>query len=124
MPQAQRHQPVTGIGYQRHSGIADQRDLRALLHGHDQFRRARQLIVFMIADQRLMNVVVGEQLLRVARVFAGDLICFFENAQGAQGDVLEVTNRRPHKVQTSRRNLLVIRSILAGHGDQSSMRFR
>ncbi len=80
--QAKRNEAVAGIGNERHSRVADQRDFRALLHGDNQFRGARHLIVFMVADERLVNVVVSEQLLRVARVFAGDLINFFEDAKG------------------------------------------
>src|SRR5205807_1670200 len=73
-------------------------------------------------DQRLANAVVREQLLRVARVFARDLIGFFEDAQSAQRDVLQVADRRPHKVQTARGSLWLSGRIVGGHGDQSSMR--
>src|SRR5256886_11045391 len=79
-------------------------------------------VVLVVADQRLANAVVREQLLRVARVFARDLIGFFEDAQSAQRDVLQVADRRPHKVQTARGSLWLSGRIVGGHGDQSSMR--
>src|SRR5439155_218866 len=82
----------------------------------------RQFVVLVVADQRLANAVVREQLLRVARVFARDLIGFFEDAQSAQRDVLQVADRRPHKVQTARGSLWLSGRIVGGHGDQSSMR--
>ena len=113
---------MSRVGYQRHSRVTHQRDFRALLHGHHQFRRARQFVVLVVADQRLANAVVREQLLRVARVFARDLIGFFEDAQSAQRDVLQVADRRPHKVQTARGSLWLSGRIVGGHGDQSSMR--
>jgi len=48
--------------------------------------------VFVIADQRFANVVVAEEFLRVAGVFARDLIDFLQDTQGAEGDVLEVAD--------------------------------
>src|SRR2546430_1111491 len=122
VPQAKRYQTVPRIGNQRHACVAYQRDFRALLHGHDQFWRPRHFIVFMVADQRLANVVVREQFLGVPRVFTRDLIRFLERAQRAERNVLEVANGRPHKVQTARGAWVVCRWIPGGHGDQSSMR--
>jgi len=46
----------------------------------------------VVADERLANLVMVEEFLRVARVFAGDLVDFFEDAQGAEGDVLKIAN--------------------------------
>jgi len=63
MPQAERNEAVAGVGHERHPRVAHQRDSRALLQRHDQFRRAGQLIVFMVADERLVNVVVIQELL-------------------------------------------------------------
>ena len=57
--------------------------------------------MFVVAHQRLVNVVVSEKLLRMARVFARDLIHFFEDAQRAQRDVLEVADRRADEIQAA-----------------------
>ena len=78
--QTQRHKPIPRITDERDAGVADQRNLRALLHRDDKFGRSRQLVVFMITDERLSNVVVAEKLLRVPRVFAGNLVDFFQDA--------------------------------------------
>jgi len=101
VPQAKRNKAVAGIGNERHARVAHESDFRALLQRHDELRRARQLIVFVVADQRLVNVVVREQLLRVARVFAGDLIDFFQDAQGAKRDVLQIADGRPDEVKAA-----------------------
>src|SRR2546429_1061237 len=113
--QAQRYQLVPRIGDQRHSCIAHQRNFCALLHGCSQFRGALYFVVLVVADQRLMNVVVREQLLCATRILAGDLIHFLEDTQRAQRDVFKVANRRTDKVQTACGILPLCRWILGGH---------
>ncbi len=93
MAQAQSHQTIAGVADQRNAGITDQRNLRALLHGQHQLGSASQLIVFVIADQRFLDAVMVQQLLRVAGIFAGDLIDFLQNTQRAQGDVFQIADR-------------------------------
>jgi len=92
---------VAGIGHQRHPRVAHQRDFRALLDRDDQFRGARQFIVFVVADQRLVNVVVREKLLRMSRVLAGDLVDFLQDAQGAQRDVFEIADGRANEIKAA-----------------------
>ncbi len=94
MPEAKRNEPVARVGNERHSRVAHQCDLRALLHRQDQLRRASQFIVFVVADQRLMDIVMSEKLLSVPRVFACDFVGFLEDAQGTEGDVLEIADGR------------------------------
>ncbi len=48
--------------------------------------------MLVVADERLANFVVVEEFLRVARVFASDLVDLFEDAQGAESDVFEIAN--------------------------------
>src|SRR6266487_633003 len=111
------------IGDQRHTGVAHERDFRALLQGHDQLRGARQLVVLVIADERLVDVVVSKQFLRVPGILAGDLIGFLEDAQRAKRDVLEIADGRPDQIEAaagccrgSRRG------ILHAHAEESSTR--
>src|SRR6266436_4217761 len=111
------------IGDERHTGVAHERDFGALLQGHDQFRRARQLVVFVIADQRLVDVVVSEQFLRVPRILAGDLIGFLEDAQRAKRDVLEIADGRPDQIEAAARGCRGSRRrILSAHAEESSTR--
>jgi len=54
--------------------------------------------VLVITDQGFVDVVVSEEFLGVARVFAGDLIYFFQDADGAQCDVFEISDRRSYQI--------------------------
>ena len=99
MPQAERDETVAGVGDQGHARIADQRNLRALLQRDDEFRRACQFVVFVVAHQRFVNVVMGEELLRMAGVFTGDLVGLFQDAQRAQRNVLEIADRRSDQIE-------------------------
>ena len=125
--QAKRNEAMARIRNQRHARVAHESDFRASFQRHDEFRRARQLIVLVVADQRLVNVVVSQQLLCVARVFAGYLIDFFQDAQGAKRDVLQIADGRSDKVEASdSRGICGVHRFgggLCGHGDESSTRF-
>ncbi len=101
MPQAERDETVAGVGHERHPRVANQRNLRALLQSDDQLRRAGQLIVFVVADQRLVNVVVRKELQSMARVFAGDLIDLLQDAQRPKRDVFEISDRRADKIEAA-----------------------
>jgi hypothetical protein len=98
MAQAKCDEAMARIGNQRHAGVTDERDFRALLERYEQLGSARHFIVFVVADERLTNFVVTEQLLCVACVFAGDLIDFFQDAQGAEGNVLQIAYGRANEV--------------------------
>jgi hypothetical protein len=96
---------VARIRNERHACVADERDFRALFKGDEQFGRAGHLVVLVVADEWLTNFVVIEELLRVARVFAGDLVDFFEDAQGAERHVFEIADGRPDEVQAAQCHL-------------------
>ena len=74
MTHAKRDEPMSRIGNQRHARVADESDLCALFERDEQLRRARQLVMLVVADEGLADLVVVQQLLRVARVFARDLV--------------------------------------------------
>ena len=99
MADGQRDQPVSRVGDAGHAGIGDQRDLRAAFEVHDQLGGPGHLVVLVIADGARLDAVVAEQLLGLARVLAGDQVDFFEHAQGAQGDVLEIADGRGDEVE-------------------------
>src|SRR6266852_3304957 len=118
---------MSRIGDQRHSRVAYQRDFRALLQRHYQFRRAGQLIVFVVADERPMNVVVREELQGMPRVLAGDLIDFLQDAQRPQRDVLQIADRRADKIEApagcrTHHVYRFGRSSLCAHAHESSTR--
>lgn len=99
--QAERDQAMSWIGDERHSGVADERYFCALFEGDEQLWGAREFVVFMVADEGFADFVMVEEFLRVARVFAGNLIDFFKDAQRAEGEILEIANRGAHKVQAA-----------------------
>ena len=55
----------------------------------------------VIADQFLVNAVVLQQFLGLPRVFAGDQVGFLQNADRAQRNVFQVSDRRGHQVQAT-----------------------
>ena len=69
-----------------------------------------EFVVLVVADERFANFVVVEKLLGVARVFAGDLVDFLEDAQGPQGDVFEIADGRANEVQAAQGAFVVGRS--------------
>src|ERR1700739_3732151 len=73
----------------------------------------------MITDERLPNVVVAEKLLRVPRVFAGNLVDFFQDAERAQSNVLKVADGRGNEVKTglTAARLLHPTSLACGFAD-------
>src|SRR5690349_23525844 len=56
--------------------------------------------MFVVADSRLLDPEVVEQLLCLAGVFAGDDIGLFQHTQSAKGDVLEIADRSGNKVES------------------------
>ena len=123
MAQALSHQPVSGIGHDGSTRVADQRHLRAFLELNHQFRRARQFIVGVIADQLLVNRVVLQQLLRLPRILARDQVRFLQHAQRPQRNILEVADRRRHQIEASRRRIVLhVRHRCFPHRSEFNMR--
>ncbi len=58
----------------------------------DQFGGAGVLVVLVAAYGGGCDLEVVEQLLRLARVFAGDAVGALEDVEGAQGDVAQVAD--------------------------------
>jgi len=121
MAEAKSDEAMAGIGNQRHAGVADESDFRALFERDEQFGGARQLVVFVVADERLANFVVSEELLRVACVFAGDLVDLFEDAQGAERDVFQIADGRANEIQAAQ-SFFVIGGRSSAHAFESSTR--
>ena len=101
MAGAESDESIAGITDERHAGVTDEGDFGALLHGDDEFRGAGHFVVLVIGDERFADFVVGEEFLRVTRVFAGDLVGFFENAEGAKSDVFEIADGRADEVEAA-----------------------
>jgi hypothetical protein len=103
MAQAERDETMAWIRNQRHPGVADEGNFCPLFKRDEEFGRAGQLVMLVVANERLANFVVVKQFLCVACVFAGDLVDFLQYAQGAQRDVFEIANGGADKVQAAQR---------------------
>jgi len=64
-------------------------------------RGALLFVVLVIADRLRRNRVMLQQLVRVARVFAGDEVHVFQNLKRTVRDVCKVADRRRNKIKSS-----------------------
>jgi hypothetical protein len=87
MTGAEGDEAIARVADERHPCIANKGDFGALLHGDDELRSAGHFVVFVITDEGLRDLVVQEKFLRVAGVFAGDLVGLFEDTECAEGNV-------------------------------------
>jgi hypothetical protein len=90
------------IGKDRHPRIAHQRHARATFERFDEFGAAGDFVVLVQACQPFANFKMAEKLQRLARVFAGYHVRFFQEAQGAQRDVLKIADGCGDDVYRSR----------------------
>jgi hypothetical protein len=105
VPSTEGDEAITGIADERHTGVRDKRDFGALLHGEDEFGGAGHFVMLMIRDEGFLNLVMREKLLGVTGVFASDLVGFFENAKGAEGNVLKIADGCADEVEAAARIL-------------------
>src|SRR5258708_29203682 len=81
----------------------------------------------MVADQRLVNVVVSKQVHRMTRVLACDLVVRLQDAQRRKRDVLEIAEGRADKIKAAARCRIrgicrLGRGSLRSHVHESSTR--
>ena len=62
MADAERNESMAGIGDKGHAGVADESDFGALFERENEFGSAREFVVLVVADERLVNLEVGEKL--------------------------------------------------------------
>jgi putative FmdB family regulatory protein len=117
VPQAKRDEAMARVGNERHAGVTHEGDFRALFERDEQLRRTCEFIVLVVADKGLANFVVVEKLLRVARVFAGDLVDFLQDAQSPQRYVFQVADGSADQIQAT--SGLV--SIVCSHSHPQSL---
>src|SRR6267378_6445925 len=78
--------------------------------------------MFVVADERLANIVVGKKLLGVAGVLAGDLVHFLEDTKGAKSDVFEIADGRADEIEAAGGAGSIFRRSLHVHANESSTR--
>jgi len=92
---------VAGVRNQRHTRIADERDVGTLFHGEDKFGSASEFVVLVIAHEWLVNIEVIQEFEGVAGVFASNLIDFFEDAKRTEGNIFQVADGSGNEEETA-----------------------
>src|SRR5581483_5954977 len=95
-------QAKTWIGYSRHPRVTDHSDALSLFQIAYKFLSAFEFVVLVIAGGASSDSEMIQQLLRLACIFAGDEVGFFQNMQRAQSDVFEIPNGSRNKVKARR----------------------
>ena len=98
---------ATGIGDAGRARVADDGDARVRPERGGQLDGAAHLVVLVVADGRRADVEVVEQLLRLARVLTGDAVDRAQDAEGAQGDVLQIADGRSDEVEARSEGLAI-----------------
>ncbi len=101
MTGAECDEAIARIADERRTCIADEGNFGALLHSDDELGSAGHFVVLVIADEGLRDFVMRKKLLRVAGVFAGDLVRLLEDAEGAEGNVFEIADGCADKVEAA-----------------------
>ena len=99
---------ASGIGDAGRARVADDGDARARPERCGEFNGAGGLVVLVVADGGRADTEVVEQLLRLARVLAGDAVDRAQDAQGAQGDVLQIADGRGDEVEARSEGLAIL----------------
>ena len=86
------HQAVARVGDQRRTRIGHQRHHRARAQARRQLLAAPGLVVVVVADGRLGDTIVVQQLAGLPGVLAGDEVGLLERAHRAIGDVFQVSD--------------------------------
>ena len=105
MANGESDQAMAGIGDEGHASITDQCNGGTFFHGEHEFGSAGEFVMLVVADERLMDLEMIQEFEGVAGVFAGDLLNFFENAQGAEGDVFEVADGSGDQIEAAARRV-------------------
>jgi hypothetical protein len=98
-------QTMPGITHAWQPGIRDDRDLSPGGQLLDQFRCPSRFVVLMIADERLADLEVREEMTTVAGVFAGNEIDVSQNLDRPQGHVAEIPDGCGDEIEHGKRLL-------------------
>ena len=93
------HETRAGVGKAGRAGVGDEGDLFTSGEPLYQLRRAHRFVVLVITDERLVDLVSLQQNPGMARIFGRDKIDVFQDFEGAQGDVAQISNRRRYHVK-------------------------
>ena len=90
---------MAGIRDNRCSCVAYQDNLRALLQSLEQLVSSGGFVVLVIAECRLANIVMIQELYRVPRVFACDQVCLAQKAECSRRDIFQISYRSSYQIE-------------------------
>jgi branched-chain amino acid transport system substrate-binding protein len=93
------HKFVTGIGNERCSRVADERQAITVFESLEKLRSDPGSIVIVVGKQRTRNAVNGEKLGGVARILRQNRLAASQHDEGSQADVLRIANRRCSNIE-------------------------
>ena len=96
------HHPFPRITDSGTAGIGDQGHLLAPAETVEDLGRPTGFVETKVADHRLAESEMGQQLAGVSRVLGDDDVALLQHTQGAQGDVLQVPDRGGDQIQGPR----------------------
>ncbi len=118
--------PGAGVGDAWGAGVGDERDGGACTEAVGDLGGASGLVEPEVGDHGLPDVEVLQELAGVAGILGGDEVALAEDAEGAQGDILEVPDGGGDEVQRAGgkrwRSGSFHRGKVAGAGEESEFR--
>src|SRR5579872_4995029 len=91
-----------GIADPRSAGISDNCNFLAGAQPIENLSAAAGFVELEIAQHRFGNSKMMKQVASVARIFGGNHVTFFKNAQCPQCDVLQITDGSSNEVERAR----------------------
>jgi hypothetical protein len=85
---------VAGVADPRQAGVGDESDVSPGGEVFDEFGGAARFVVFVVADERLRDREMAQEISGMARVFAGDDVGALQHLQRAERDVAESPDGR------------------------------
>ncbi|MDB6153544.1 MAG: hypothetical protein JWL90_1997 [Chthoniobacteraceae bacterium] len=96
---ARPQEPMPRIGNARHARIGDDGDLFSQLEAGKQFLGPARFVMSMIAQKRLFDLKMTQQIAGVPGIFRRDDVDKFEGLKRPQRDVPEIADRRGNEVK-------------------------
>jgi len=111
----ERNESKSGVRDAGHPSVGNERDTGSAFEIDNEFGSARHLVVLVVAHRFRFDGVVVQQLLTLTCVFTGNDVGFFEDAERAESDVLEIADRGADEVEAGRESGGFFRDRRAGH---------
>src|SRR5574341_1195116 len=112
---------IPGVRNARRARIGHEGDAFSVKQPRDEHGSFFFLVVIVVACERRMDVIPGEELLSMARILGRDTVRFLQNAHRPEGDVLQVADGGGDDVESSGLHKRVQGPGSRGRGDQKKL---